>query len=187
MKKENIGTLKEFISLVRDILHSNEFYKMKSYRHHIKATLYDHSVKVAYLCFKHHKRFGTKTDVREFVRGALLHDYYLYDLHGENETHRFHWFKHPGKALQNAMKKYPSLTYSQKDMIKNHMFPLTIIPPTTKAGWLVCFYDKIAAISDRFGESRWMTGRNPYKISQKKCVYNISETNHQQNSKIGIV
>ena len=54
MKKENIGTLKEFILLVRDILHSEEFGKMKSYRHHIRATLYDHSVKVAYLCFKHY-------------------------------------------------------------------------------------------------------------------------------------
>ena len=174
MKKENIDTLKEFIPLVRDVLHSKEFIGIKKYRHHIRSNLYDHSVKVAYLCFKHHKRFGLKIDIKEFVIGAILHDYYLYDLHEESILHKFHWFKHPGKALQNSMKKYPSLTYSQKDMIKNHMFPLTIIPPTTKAGWLVCFYDKIAAISDRFGENKWIMTRRPCKNSQKMCVYNIS-------------
>lgn len=166
-KKEEIQLLKEFVSIVRDILHSEEFKKMKSYKHHVKCNLFDHSVKVAYLCFKHHKRFGLKIDIKEFVRGAILHDYYLYDLHDEGVSHKFHWFKHPAKALQNAMRRYSDLTYSQKDMIKNHMFPLTIIPPATKAGWLVCFYDKVVAISDRFGKNKWVTDSKRYKISQK--------------------
>ena len=160
MKKENIGTLKEFIPLVRDILYSEEFCKMKSYRHHIRATLYDHSVKVAYLCFKHHKRFGTKMDVEELVRGALLHDYYLYDLHDEGKAHRFHWFKHPNRALKNALERYPYLTKAQQDMIKHHMFPFTPTPPKTKAGWLVCFYDKVAAITDRFGTNKRITKKS---------------------------
>ncbi len=30
----------------------------------------------------------------------------------------------------------------------HHMFPLTLIPPTTKEGWLICIFDKVAAKSD---------------------------------------
>ena len=141
----------EFARLVRDIVRTEEFRRMKGHRHHVKGTVYDHSLKVAYLCYRHHKRFGMKCDLRELVRGALLHDYFLYDLHGGEGSHRLHWFKHPRHALHNAMKKYPTLTAMQQDMIKHHMFPLTIKPPATAGGWLVCFYDKVAAVSDRFG------------------------------------
>ncbi|MBQ8432380.1 MAG: phosphodiesterase [Clostridia bacterium] len=173
--KQSTRTLrggKEFFSIVRDILASEEFRGMRRYQHHVKGNLYDHSVKVAYLCFRHHKRFGGRTDVTELVRGAVLHDYYLYDLHGGGETHTLHWFKHPQKALQNALARYPELTDSQRDMIQHHMFPLTPVPPKTMAGWLVCFYDKIAAISDRFGTGR--RGNAPMKKKEKKIDNNIS-------------
>lgn len=172
-KTENQKLLKEFVFLVRDILHSGEFREMKRYKHHVKGSLYDHSVKVAYLCYRHHKRFGLKTDIADFVRGAMLHDYYLYDLHDSCVSHKFHWFKHPKKALQNALEKYPALTYTQRDMIKHHMFPLTPMPPMTKAGWLICFYDKIAAISDRFGENRWAMAQICFEKNKKDWVYNI--------------
>lgn len=140
---------KEFLDLVNDIITSHEFQEMKKYQHHVKCNLYGHSLKVAYLCYLHHKKYGTKIDLREFVRGAVLHDYYLYNLHGGGKRYRLHWFKHPKIAFENAVKKYPDLTEAQRDIIKNHMFPLTLIPPKTKAGWLVCFYDKVAAVSDR--------------------------------------
>ncbi len=151
MKRKKPQAKKEFIALVWDILRSPEFKQMKKYRSHRNSTLYDHSVKVAYLCFKHHKRWGMKMDIAEFVRGALLHDFYLYDLHGDGQAHNFHWFRHPRVSLENALSKYPTLTKAQRDMIKRHMFPLTPYPPRTKAGWLICFYDKVAAVTDRFG------------------------------------
>lgn len=144
----------EFWILIRDIVSSDEFKKMKRWQHHIKGSVYDHSVKVAYLCYKHHKRFSLKVDIEEFVKGAVLHDYYLYDLHGGNEKHAFHWFTHSATALKNAMEKYPELTEIQQDMIRRHMFPLTLVPPKTSAAWLLCFYDKVAALSDCFGNSR---------------------------------
>lgn len=162
-KQEERMMWKEFLLLARDILRSEEFQRMKKYKHHIKGNLYRHSMKVAYLCYKHHRRFGMKTDPAELVRGALLHDYYLYDLHGDGKRHHLHWFKHPRFALQNAVKRYPSLTDRQKDMIRRHMFPVTPIPPRTAAGWLVCFYDKVAAVSDRFEK----TGRGRKRKRKK--------------------
>jgi uncharacterized protein len=95
---------------------------------------------------------GKRISSKELVQAALLHDYYLYDLHGSDKRYRFHWFRHPRIALKNAVMRYPSLTAPQKDAIRNHMFPLTWSPPRTRVGWLVCFYDKVAAIHDRFGK-----------------------------------
>lgn len=146
---------KEFYAFTKDIIKSEEYVGMKNYKHHIKGSVYDHSVKVAYLCYKHHKRFGTKVNLQEFIRGALLHDYYLYDWHDRKPEHRLHGFMHPKRALKNALEKYPDLTENEMDMISRHMFPLTIIPPRTKAGWILCFYDKVAAVSDYFGKNKW--------------------------------
>ena len=144
---------KEFRALVGDILASPEFQQMKDAKHHIRENTYDHSVKVAYLCYLHHKRFGTKVDLREFVRAALLHDFYLYDWH--NGEHKLHLFTHAGDALKNALKYYPDLTPMQKDVIARHMFPINIRPPKTQAGRIVCLYDKIVTLSDYFGKNRW--------------------------------
>lgn len=156
---------KEFVILVREIIHSEEFRGMKHYRHHIKGNVYDHSVKTAYLCYKHHRRFGTNINLQEFVRGAILHDFYLYDWHDKDAAHRFHGFTHPRRALENALHKYPDLTRIEQDMILHHMFPLTPVPPTTKAGWLICLYDKVAAVSDYFGENKWKL-QNHFTLSE---------------------
>ena len=153
MRKKDLKLQREFVLLTREILRSPEFTEMKSYISHVNTTLYRHSVKVAYLCFTHHKRWHMKMDLKELIYGALLHDFYLYDLRDGSKTHKLHWFRHSEEALKNASRKYSPLTEIQKDMIKNHMFPLTPHPPKTKAGWLICFYDKLAAVSDCFFEN----------------------------------
>ena len=146
----------EFYHLVKDITKSKEYQQMKRFRHHVKTSAYSHSIKVAFLCYRHHKRFGTKKiDLYHFVRGALLHDYYLYDWHEKDPAHKFHGFTHPKKALENAENAYPDLTVTEKDMIERHMFPLTPRPPRTRGGWLLCFYDKVATVSDYLGKNMW--------------------------------
>ena len=142
---------KEFYTVIRDIVKSEPFQRMKAYRHHVKSNLYCHSIRVAYLCYRHYKRHCMKIGLEEFVRGALLHDYYLYDWHDMERGHRLHLFTHPRDSLARATQHYPELTAVQRDMIRHHMFPLTLHPPRTGAGWLVCFYDKVAAIGDYFG------------------------------------
>ncbi|MBE6689887.1 MAG: phosphohydrolase [Ruminococcaceae bacterium] len=143
---------KEFYGLIEDILASPDFRSLRHCRHHVRSNVYDHSLKVAYLCYRHHKRFGSRIPLAEFVRGALLHDFYLYDWHDDWPLHRWHLFAHADIALQNAVRAYPALTYVQRDMIRNHMFPVTPHRvPRTASGWWLCFYDKVAAISDYLG------------------------------------
>ena len=149
-------TEKELPAYADEIIRTEEYRRMKQYRHHIKGSVYDHSLKVAYLCDRHHRRFKMKTTRRELLRGALLHDYYLYDWHDIRGARRYlHGFVHAGRALENALARYPDLTPIEQDMILRHMFPLIPIPPKTAAGWLLCFYDKVATLSDYFGENKW--------------------------------
>lgn len=136
-----------FKEIVSDILESDNFKQMKEYRHHGSISTYKHSITVAFLVYKHYKDKNTKYDLKDIVRGAILHDYYLYDWHHTGEGHRLHGFRHPYFAYKNAKKEY-EISYVMKDIIIHHMFPLVIIPPKTKPGWVVSYYDKVASRHD---------------------------------------
>lgn len=142
----------EFLTIVRDFVESNEFDILTKRKHHIQTSVSDHVLRVAYLCYRHNKKNPkSKVDVQELIRSAMLHDFFFYDRY-DKQTREFgrmqHVFRHPKIALNNAIGCYPDLTDNEKDAIKNHMFPLTITPPKTKCGWLICWYDKVAAIED---------------------------------------
>ena len=150
------ASAREFLGITRDILTSPEFLAMKAVRSHVNGTLYYHSAKVAYLCYRHYKRKGVDTaTLTEVTRAALLHDYYLYDRHKKGAHIKHHWRRHSRIALRNAGRDYPGLTKRQCDMIAHHMFPVTLRPPRYRAGWMLCLFDKLAAMDDRFGKKRF--------------------------------
>ena len=88
-----------------------------------------------------------RTDQRALVRGALLHDYFLYDWHKADPSHRLHGFYHPGTALRNARQDF-ALTPREENIIHRHMFPLTPMPPATREAWIVCLADKYCAAAE---------------------------------------
>ncbi|MCI6216072.1 MAG: hypothetical protein MR659_03160 [Mollicutes bacterium] len=51
-------------------------------------------------------RFNIKCDIKSLVRGALLHDYFLYDWHDKKNRLPHHAYKHPLYALKNAKKDF---------------------------------------------------------------------------------
>ena len=81
------------------------------------------------------------------MRGALLHDYFLYDWHVPSETHRGHGFTHARTALHNASRDF-TLDAVERDVIERHMFPLNPVPPRYRESVLVCLADKICAIGE---------------------------------------
>ena len=141
----------EFLAMIEPIVSTKEYRRLKQHRHHIRSNVYDHSVRLAYLCYRHCKRHNCSAAPEEIVRGALLHDFFLYELHGDTRPPRFHGYRHPRHALNNAQARFGALSRGERDMILRHMFPVTPIPPKTRAGWLICFYDKVAAFKDLFG------------------------------------
>lgn len=87
------------------------------------------------------------------IRGALLHDYFLYDWHDGKRERWIHGFTHPMKAYKNA-KSEINLNRLERDIIIKHMFPLTILPPRYLESWIVTFADKyvsaVETVSSRF-------------------------------------
>ncbi|MEE1313907.1 MAG: HD domain-containing protein [Lachnospiraceae bacterium] len=129
----------------KDILCSPGMQAEHQFIQHGKTTVYEHSVGVACLSVKISRCLHLNVDERALVRGALLHDYFLYDWHVPEKYHKWHGFRHPGFALKNARRDF-LIGEIEKDIIKKHMFPLTVIPPCYKESLLVCIADKICAL-----------------------------------------
>ena len=64
-------------------------------------SVYEHSLAVARMCLRIAKYFPGEVDMRSLVRGALLHDYFLYDWHIPDESHKWHGVTHAGDAFQS--------------------------------------------------------------------------------------
>ncbi len=124
--------------------------ELKKYKHHGRYTLYEHCIRVAIISLDIADKLGISIDRQKLIYGALLHDYFLYDWHKRGNRPPFtHGFTHPRVALQNAQRDY-MLSYTEKDIIKRHMFPLMFIPPRTKEGWIVCIVDKVSTLCEIF-------------------------------------
>lgn len=114
---------------------------------HGTTSVYAHSVHVAALADALAEKWKLNVDRRALVRGALLHDYFLYDWHEKEGGHRLHGFRHPYTALKNAENDF-DLSDKERNIILRHMFPLVPIPPGCMESWLVCLCDKYCALEE---------------------------------------
>jgi uncharacterized protein len=87
------------------------------------------------------------------VRGALLHDYFLYDWHVPAPEHNLHGFSHAGAALKNAKRDF-EINRLEQDIIEKHMFPLNIRPPKYRESIIVCLADKLCATKETVMDRR---------------------------------
>ncbi len=144
---------KEIFLHGRDIILTEEAQDMKNYIQHGTTSVFEHAVSVAKYSLIYaiaiERAFGKKVDRRSLVRGALLHDYFLYDWHEKTKGHHLHGFTHPKTAHDNASRDF-DLNDREKDIIKKHMFPLTPIPPRYLESFIVCIADKWCAICETF-------------------------------------
>lgn len=65
---------------------------------HGDVTVYAHVTSVARASLSFAERLGRvgiSVDRLSLLRGALLHDYFLYDWHDPDPSHRLHGFRHP--------------------------------------------------------------------------------------------
>jgi uncharacterized protein len=139
-----------FDEIARPILFDEEYLTLRHYVAHSDFTVYDHSLLVAERSYLYAKGKGWDLNWKDLIRGALLHDYYLYDWHLSHKGHRFHGFRHPAWSLHNAMIRY-RLTPKEKNIILSHMFPLTFYRfPHSREAWLVCHFDSLEAWHETF-------------------------------------
>lgn len=168
---------------VKDVYHNTRLFQSRAFVQHGYTSVYRHSVAVAYCSCLLAQWFGIRVDWRGMIRAALLHDYFLYDWHIPDATHRWHGFFHPRCALRNALQDV-ALSPLEQEIILRHMFPLTPIPPLHREGWLVCLADKLCSLRetfrlpasafDRRAAVLWMKKRRPWMESEvylEKRIY----------------
>lgn len=139
---------KLFLEIAEEVVGKARYDDMKQYISHSDITVYQHCIKVARTAYDFAMRHQIPCDIRALVRGALLHDYYLYDWHDPNKGFRWHGFKHHRFALRNAERDFV-LSKRERNIIRSHMFPLTFWSvPRCREAWIVTLADKKVAAEE---------------------------------------
>lgn len=139
------ATLREMCELGEDVLKSGKMQALRTFVQHGAVTRYEHCLSVSYIALELADKLRANVDRRSMVRGALLHDFFMYDWHDPGNLRLMHGFTHAKEALQNAQKEF-ELNDIERDVIKKHMFPLNIALPRYKETVLVSAADKISAV-----------------------------------------
>ena len=137
----------KFKRILKEIRQESRFDDCSMFIQHGKTTVKNHCIKVAYTAYFLSYKLGVNIDERQLIRGALLHDYFLYDWHEKSLKNSIHGFTHGNTALTEAKKDF-DLSATERDMIKHHMFPLTPHPPRSCEGILLCVADKVCAMDE---------------------------------------
>lgn len=151
----SMETIRKIGELGADVLASPRMQALRGFIQHGRVTRYEHCLSVCYIALRLAQRMNIRVDERSMVRGALLHDYFLYDWHDPENLRLLHGFTHPGEALRSALEEF-ELNAIERDVIHRHMFPLTPVPPHCREALLVSIADKVSAVLETFGVRRGM-------------------------------
>lgn len=135
-----------FEQCAQRLLDQSQVRQMGRYIQHGHTTTLTHSLAVAWYSYRLYLFLGLSGQERELIRGALLHDFYLYDWHDPSHG-RWHGFYHPGIAARNAAAAF-DVDDLERDIIQKHMWPLTIVPPRHRVAAIVCLVDKVCSTAE---------------------------------------
>ena len=96
-----------FIKTAAPIVRHEKMQSTKKLIQHGNVSVFAHSVAVAKYSIMLAKQLGIRCDKRSLIRGALLHDFFLYDWHKINNVgDGLHGFAHPNTASKNAARHF---------------------------------------------------------------------------------
>ena len=146
---------KEYIEIISDLLQNEKVNKMKQFRQHHRVSCFEHCLFVSYNTYLICKKYNL--DYRSAARAGLLHDLFLYDWRKrENGRKGLHAFTHPKEALRQAQ----TITYlnkKEKEIIKKHMWPVTVIPPRYLETYIITYVDKYFAVAEAYIKPEYVT------------------------------
>ena len=169
---------KDLFTRGKDIILSPEAQVMKDFIQHGETTVFEHCVAVAkyslLIAYFLERTLKIDIDKDSLVRGALLHDYFLYDWHVKGQARGLHGFTHPAVAKANACRDF-DLNDVEKDIISKHMFPLTPFLPRYRESFIVSLADKWCATAETFSidVSSYIIYRINFRIAIANGDYSI--------------
>jgi uncharacterized protein len=138
--------------VTKPIIETQKLAVLDTYIQHGTTTTLEHSMAVAYYSLVLVCTLRIRCDYESLIRGALLHDYFLYDWHCKDDSHRLHGFTHHRAALNNANRDF-KLNDIERDIIGKHMFPLVPRLPRYIESVVVCLVDKYCTLREVFASS----------------------------------
>ncbi|MGN0974563.1 MAG: HD domain-containing protein [Gemmiger sp.] len=149
--------MSNFETTLQDLESDARIQPLKTFRQHRTTTTYDHCVHVAKSSYRLARFLGIRIDGAALARGAMLHDYYLYDTRCKNCSAYSHGIHHAARALRNAGEQY-ELSPIEQNIIYSHMWPLNLTHlPRCREAVLVCMADKYCALLEAmWGKTRRM-------------------------------
>ena len=135
----------------KDIVETDIFKKALAQTHHKKTTVGDHSACVAVIALRMCRRLNRRVchlDERRVVLAALTHDLGIVGRHEKYSNNLETYIRHPSDSAKIAMRLLPEMNKKFYRTISRHMFPLTILPPTSIEGIIISIADKMASVKD---------------------------------------
>ena len=147
-REKRMAVRRRVFEVGREILASERVKSQRLFVQHGRWSVYAHALQVAIRSVAIARFLGVRYDERALIRGALLHDYFLYDWHEDDPSHRWHGYIHAARALDNAKRDF-ALGAKERDIIRHHMFPLNLFhPPHCREALIVCLADKLVAVCE---------------------------------------
>ena len=153
---KNNEVIKAEVTRLLDGINEHErVLRMRTFIQHGKITTYDHCFRVAAMSYRINKMFKLNSDEKALIRGAFLHDYFLYDWHKKKAKFKslkdfvkLHGFMHPSYAAANAKRDF-GIGEKEENIIRSHMWPLTVTKiPKCREAVIVCIADKLTSATE---------------------------------------
>ena len=146
IKSYNQKSRSEYKNTMSELLANNKLKLLDEYKQHYKCTRLKHSINVSYYSFYIAKLF--KLDYISAAKAGLLHDLYFHKKASFKENIKM-LRQHPKEALKNAL-EICDLNDKECDIIRRHMWLITLKPPKYREGYIVTFVDKYCAAREFF-------------------------------------
>ena len=134
-----------------DILQSPEFREAMRQKHHLRASVGMHSIRVTQTCLRMAdvlEKFGLQPDRQSLITAGLCHDLGMLGRGSKFASTAEQNRQHPLDSVDSARKLRPDMDDKTRESIERHMFPLTPRPPRSLEGVILNIADKYVSVKD---------------------------------------
>ncbi len=103
---DNRAEIDTFDEELEEMKRDPRIQRLRDFQQHKCSNTYDHVFHVARTSHAIEQKLHLKVDEKSLARGAVLHDYYLYDFREHPMGAYEHGTSHANTALQNAEKDF---------------------------------------------------------------------------------